>query len=83
VLKGGLIEKKPNGQIRKFTLRSGFFPIYKDEFHRVSSNKETWVFTIRGPWERTWKEKNLKKGIETTLISGRKVVNETPIATDE
>lgn len=44
-------------------------------FHRVVSNGDTWVFTIRGPWRDWWKEFDPWTQKYTTLSHGRKVIS--------
>jgi len=44
----------------------------RENLHRVYVYWTSWAFTIRGPWEDTWKE--YKGGVETTLTHGRKIV---------
>jgi len=45
----------------------------KTDMHKVRAFEESWAFTLRGPWSRTWKE-TTPGGIETTLTHGRKEV---------
>ena len=73
VLLGKLTEERIDKPIRIFNINSGFFPIYKNEFHKVSSDDITWVFTIRGPWNKIWNE--LHKNFKLTLTNGRKEIN--------
>lgn len=49
----------------------------RNTFHRVVSEEVSWVFTIRGPWSKTWREYNPNSGTFTTLTNGRKVVKVT------
>jgi hypothetical protein len=57
--------------------RPSWIPIFtwRGTFHRVVSNGDTWVFTIRGPWRQWWKEYNPWTQKYTTLSHGRKVVS--------
>jgi len=73
VLTGGLIERNARGKIRKFTPQSGFFGIYKNDVHRVSAmiGRDTWVFTVRGPWDKTWFEWDRRLKELRTLGNGR------------
>lgn len=73
VVKGKLTEERIDKPVRVFTPRCGFFPIYRDEYHKVSSDGITWVFTIRGSWHNTWNE--IHKKFKLTLTNGRKEVN--------
>lgn len=43
-------------------------------FHRVVSRGTTWVFSIRGPWSKTWEEYDPKTEQFSTLTHGREVV---------
>jgi len=46
----------------------------RDTFHSVFSRGTSWVFTLRGPWARTWHEYEPLTGELTTLAHGRVVV---------
>lgn len=41
--------------------------------HRVIAYKDSWCFTIRGPWKDTWTEH--KNGEKITLTHGRKEID--------
>jgi len=56
VLKGKLTETNISGKVRTFKASPKPFGIYKDDFHQVNSEGNTYVLTIRGPWSKTWKE---------------------------
>lgn len=71
------------GKLREYHLHGGgniFQPsikpilTYRGTFHKVYSFGRTWVFTIRGPWCKTWEEYHPESGEYTTLSSGRKIV---------
>jgi hypothetical protein len=49
-------------------------PIYtaRNHFHMVLSNGTTWVFSIRGPWSKTWHEYLPNEGKHVTFTHGRK-----------
>lgn len=53
-----------------------FKPKYtpKERMHRVESEGTTWVLTIRGPWQDTWKEFRLPEKKLITLTHGRKEI---------
>jgi len=74
VLKGHLREEELGGKVT-YHLPS-FFPILtkRETFHRVFSLGTTWVFTVRGPWDKEWEEFNHKTGEFSTLRHGRVVV---------
>lgn len=46
----------------------------RTRMHRVRSKGTTWIFSIRGPWSKTWTEYDPKTKKFTTLTHGRKVV---------
>lgn len=56
--------------------RRSLWPVYtrRKHFHRVVSHGTTWVFSIRGPWSKTWREFDPKTGEFTTLGHGRVTV---------
>jgi len=47
----------------------------KSTFHRVAADGVTWVFTLRGPWAKTWQEYNAPNKLLTTLTHGKKLGN--------
>jgi hypothetical protein len=47
---------------------------HRHTYHRVVSEGTTWVFSLRGPWAKTWLEFDPKTKRETTLTHGRKEV---------
>jgi len=75
VLKGRLREHILNGP--KQSYESSIKPIItrRKTFHRVVSEGTSWVFTIRGPWAKTWKEYSPKNQTLTTMTNGRKIVD--------
>lgn len=84
VLKGKLREHlllgtdktKRRPSISFHTYRPSLEPIitYRDTFHKVISEDVSWVFTIRGPWSKTWHEFIPNTSKITTLTNGRKEV---------
>lgn len=46
----------------------------RDTFHKVSSKGRSWVFSLRGPWAKTWQEWVDNRFV--TLSNGRKVHGE-------
>lgn len=46
----------------------------RSTFHRVFSFGTTWVFSIRGPWSKTWLEYNPKTDEIIVLTHGRKII---------
>jgi hypothetical protein len=55
----------------------GWRPILtrRNRLHRVVSYGTTWVFSLRGPWRRTWHEYDPRNDRFSTLTHGRKVVD--------
>lgn len=46
----------------------------RQDFHRVDDVSEkghSWVFSIRGPWSKTWMEHRPLEGTDVELTSGR------------
>lgn len=53
----------------------------KNCFHKIVAKRPSWALSIRGPWDKTWKEN--KQGNTYTLTHGRKVVdNEVKVGVD-
>lgn len=77
-LKGDMEEHRilNNEQVKRKYKRS-FLPklTKRDNLHKVIANKTSWCFTIRGKWQKEWKEVNLQTDEMFTLSNGRKVVN--------
>lgn len=47
----------------------------RERMHRVVGlSKTSWFITFRGPWSKTWKERDPKSGATTTLTNGRRLV---------
>ena len=70
---GDLVEETFDGK-RNAYKRSLLPKITKrDNNHRVFANKDSWCFTIRGPWSKTWTEHH--NGVMTTFTHNRKVVD--------
>lgn len=76
VLKGRLEEEPLVGEPR--TYEPSLLPVLtkRSTFHRVVSRGTTWVFTIRGPWAKQWKEFDPKTNKFSTLGHGRVVVED-------
>lgn len=74
VLKGKLTETMLDGEIleHKPSLKPVF--TFRDTFHKVDSDGDTVVFTLRGPWVKKWKEYLPEQLKYITLTKGRKVV---------
>lgn len=79
VLKGKLIEHRmvDDLYVGSCIYRPSFRPIIttRDNMHRVSSEGDTLVFSLRGPWVERWQEYLPATGEYITLTHGRKVVS--------
>ena len=73
---GDIEEEDVSGSTYKYT--RSFFPkiTKKSKNHRVKASADSWCFTIRGPWDKTWTEYNKDTDITTTFTHGRKVIKE-------
>lgn len=72
VLKGELREVLYDG--REYSYRPSIFPflVSRRDYHQVHSvTPTTWVFSIRGPWKKTWRECSEDKTDEYVLSNGR------------
>ena len=49
----------------------------KDKNHRVKANKDSWCFTLRGPWDRIWTEYEEFSEVTTFFTHGRKILGKT------
>jgi len=76
-LSGSLIEHRIDGGKKsswyKRSLRPKMTP--RHNLHKVYAYKDSWCFSIRGPWSETWTEYNEKTGQTITLTNGRKIVS--------
>lgn len=75
VLKGNVVEDTIDYKTRYY--KRSLFPILtkRSRFHKVRSFGTTWVFSLRGPWSKTWEEYDPKTQEFSTLTHGRKVVS--------
>lgn len=72
VLRGKVVEHHLGGGVTVH--KPSFWPVItrRRTFHKVVSEGTTWVFSLRGPWSKTWMEWD---GEEYTMLTeGRKVV---------
>ncbi len=76
VLKGKLHEYHKDGRENPLPRTLLPFWTYRNTFHKVVSEGVSWVFTLRGPWAKTWVEHILVSGEGLVLADGR--VNVTP-----
>jgi hypothetical protein len=74
VLKGELQETMLFGNVRVHKPSFRPFLVTRDDFHKVDSTGTSWVFNIRGPWTKRWKEYLPSVGKFQTLVAGRKVI---------
>lgn len=76
VLKGELVEQLINWRLADTRLVR-YFPSLKpvitkrSTFHRVVSNGTSWVLTLRGPWDKQWREFDPASRTMTVLEDGR------------
>lgn len=76
VLKGRLREHILNGSKQYYEPSIKPVLTRRETFHRVVSEGVSWVFTVRGPWSKTWKEYNPRNQTLTVLTNGRKIVDD-------
>jgi hypothetical protein len=71
VLKGKVVEENLDGSFN--TYLPSWRPVItrRSTFHRVVSDGTTWVFSLRGPWAKTWMEYSPVKDQYTTLTNHR------------
>lgn len=76
VLKGKLKEESFFGPIKNYV--ASIFPVItkRSTFHRVVSEGNSWVFTLRGPWVDRWIEFDMNTKRFTTLTHGRKEISD-------
>lgn len=74
VIGGWLHEKMIDGGVRIHIPKLRPIITRRSDFHQVESIGDTWVFTLRGPWTKTWREYLPKENEFVTLTHGRKVV---------
>lgn len=79
LFKGKLVENLLGGRVRVYLPSLKPFIIKKTDFHKVSSEGTSWLLSIRGSWEKNWKEFDPKTEQFKTLTNGRVVVNEGSI----
>ena len=74
LLKGRLTESLISCEKRFYKPSLLPFKITKDDFHKVDSTGTSWLISIRGSWDKTWKEFDPKTNNFKTLIEGRIVI---------
>ncbi len=75
VIKGVVEEIPAYGEIKVHTPSWRPIVTKRETFHKVVSHGTTWVFSLRGPWSKTWKEWT-PDNVVSILTAGRKVVKE-------
>lgn len=76
IYSGALIEFNLNADTNIYFPRWKPIITKRDTFHKVVSCGSTWVFSIRGPWAKEWKEYLPDQDKIITLTSGRKLIDE-------
>lgn len=71
-LSGEMIEESLDGEQLKYTKALSPKTTLRNKNHRVRAIKDSWCFTIRGPWVSTWTED--LEGSTITLTHGRNIV---------
>ena len=74
ILSGRLREEHLEGDVVVHRRRWRPIVTRRSTFHRVFSERTSWVITIRGPWARTWQEWDPRRAKRTTLTDGRRAV---------
>ena len=75
IIKGSFKEHKLDQESRIYT--PNLIPKYtpRSNCHKVEALTTTWVLSIRGPWQNTWKEYWPRTKEWVTFQSGRKIIN--------
>lgn len=77
-LKGRVIEVCYDEETKKPSNYKAWTPSFKPKytpkgcFHKIIASETSWALSIRGPWDKTWKEH--KDGETYTLTHGRNKV---------
>lgn len=79
-IKGSVIEHHLDGT--NINWYPSFIPKYtpKNCFHKVEALEETYVLSIRGPWDKTWQEYRADNGQMVTLANGREIIEMKQLA---
>lgn len=74
VLRGRVTEYNRDGTVTVYG--PSLLPIItrRSTFHRVVSEGTTWVFSLRGPWKKTWLEYNPSSNKTVVLTEHRREV---------
>lgn len=73
---GDLTEQDVDGTFLRYTKKLLPKSTPREKFHRVVAKRDSWCFTIRGPWVKNWMEYNDQSKIRTTFSWGRKVIKQ-------
>ena len=71
---GDLVEEDISGETYKYSFSILPKITKREKNHRVKTNKDSWCFTIRGPWVDYWTEDNPNTNETITFTHGREVV---------
>lgn len=74
-ISGDMVEECVDGTKHKYTRTLKPKITLKSKYHKVYANKTSWCFTIRGSWDKTWKEYNKETKNEIVLTNGRNIVS--------
>lgn len=75
LISGKLVENLIDGKIREYLPSFQPFKITKEDFHKVDSIETSWLLSIRGSWDKKWKEYDPKNNTFKTLTEGRVVID--------
>ena len=77
VLKGRLREHHKEGGENNLPPRNRALPFgtYRNTYHKVVSEGVSWVFSVRGPWSKTWKEYLPDTSEDIVLTNSRRRVD--------
>lgn len=75
-LSGEMYEEDENGEF--YVYDRSLFPkrTPREKCHRVKANVDSWCLTIRGPWQKNWREHDPETMTETVFGWGR-VIEDT------
>ena len=79
ILKGGVLERMFDGALREHVPSLKPVVTLRETFHKVVSQGTTWVFSLRGPWSKTWFEYDEKTDELYRLTHGRKRVDKNAV----
>lgn len=76
-LSGDLVEEDVDGST--YSYKRSLIPKFTSKLknHRVKAAKDSWCFTLRGAWDKTWTEYNKEEDTTTTFSHGRNIINKS------